>query len=84
MFVEDLTLVDDLHAVLHKLHALVNTVAELIGEPPYDPITMARASALADVAIDYLEDGQWALDQWWERRRGEGQPRLLGEDQHHG
>ena len=77
MFVEDLTLVDDLNQMFHRAHALVNTVAELIGEPPYVPITMARASALAEIAIDLLEQGEWTVDEWWERRRGEGKPRRV-------
>ena len=75
MFVEDLTLVDDLNLTFHRVHALVNTVAELIGEPPYVPVTMARAGALAEIAIDLLEQGEWTVDEWWERRRREGKPR---------
>jgi len=76
LFLEDLTLVDDLNLTFHRAQALLNTVAELIGEPPDVPATMARAAALADIALDYLEQGAWTVDAWWERRRGEGRPRL--------
>jgi len=79
MFVEDLTLVDDLNAIFHRVHALVNTVAEVIREPPYVPIDLERAAALADIAIDYLEQGEWTVHDWWERRRSEGKPRMVEE-----
>jgi hypothetical protein len=62
MFVEDLTLYDDLYACLRKAQALMNSVAELFGGPLSDPVTRARASVLTDCGLDYLEDGQVLLD----------------------
>lgn len=74
MFIEDLTLYDDLSSLFDKLQALVVSIEELIADPPYAPPNMQRATALTDVAIDYLDESEWTLHDWWKARQAAPQP----------